>query len=188
VRRADKLGNQLLNASFEFHRSTSVGQPFLGWQVNSFRGQPLAVGWRKPVEQSDSATALELALTDASAASEQVGLLQPCGKLRSADKWLEVQADINVPQDLKDTYGWVGAVFQDTSGSATYRGLPLKAATSGWEHYALSAPIDLPAGPYYCVAIIELIAERPIIGELNTARFDNVVVRIGESPASASNR
>lgn len=184
LRRADSLQNRLKNASFEFtndnhspdYPSTDTYFPF--WTVARLWNTNFAVGWRKQVSGYGSVSALEIGLTDAQDYPYRIGVQQACGLIMPGTE-LTLEADIELPDDLVGAYAEVGAVVHNTDNTQIHSlSLSEKEATQGWKHFSTTLTLPDDAEPYECMAVVQVVAERPVQGGTNVARFDNVVLQV----------
>lgn len=175
VERADALDNRLINASFNAVQSNGEPSNFPGWEPVIFLGQPKARGLIRSVARQRASNALEIVLTDAQAAGEQVGLQQSCGESLTPGTRFELDVDIFIPQDLRGTYAWVGAMLYRPGEPLIHIGLSQKEATAGWVRQTTAGQVPLHGGPYDCLFLLQLIADQSRTGVWDTVGFDNII-------------
>jgi len=116
-------------------------------------------------------------MTSAPDAGFHIGVQQDCGEF-APGTLLELAADFQLPQDLQGVYAEVvAAIYQmDNPQNVAFLSLRREPITAGWERLVTAAAVPSQPGQYGCMAVVHLVAQKPIMNIRNVIQIDNVTL------------
>lgn len=180
----DAPNNRLMNSGFEYRERVKNADAFPPWGPADFWNNLQADGSRGNAPGNQSDAALELSLTDAPAADYRIGVQQNCGNWKPNTR-ARLEADIQVPEDLRGDVAEVEAIFFQVENPKIYSAFSIEATQSagGWIRRTGEGVTPAQAGRYGCVVVVRIRAQSSQHNLRAVARFDNLVLEeIGTPP------